>query len=856
MLFRSLSAAALAAATAAAFVSSAASGGPAVPLPIHDFTLPRLEYPSYYNALDRARLEVFTGRYRNALFTLATPDSTPDSTEARLLRAEAFANLGQRDRASLILSADDLLNDTRAALLRAQISADAGRLDQSIIALREFISRTPDSLAGRQQLASVLEQSGDLEAATKELQWFVDAPQDFIKRLDDETDSTLDNATNLTAVARALDRWATITGAYQTDEALHDKLLHAFIRAYDQLDRQFWPARVAAAEFMMARDDNKGALKELTAANAINPNDARVNELFGLLALEQYNLDGADEAVRSLRAVDRHSVRAEVLEARTLLTSRQPLLAEAPLKRVLDAQPKHIEALGLLAAANALRLREAAAGELIAQVEAVDPNNATAYFEVAEQLGAMRQYPRAAQMYKVAIARAPWWIAPRNGLGLLYTQSGDEDDARIALDEAHKLDPFNLRTTNYLRLLDDLAKFARLETPHFVIYFDEKLDPIIAEPMAEYLESIHAQICREYQHEPAVKTFIEVFPTHDAFSVRTTGSPWIGTVGASTGRVIALVSPRRGQNTMGTYNWARVLRHEYTHTVTLGATENRIPHWMTEGLAVLEERKPIPWDWVPLLYHAVKNDELFTLEDLTWGFVRPKKPTDRTLAYAQSHWVCQFIQQTFGHATILKQLAMYREGKLQEEVIPATTGKSVSQFESEFFAWARAQVARWGYDEESQKKYDELRDRGEDLIKSRQYAEAVGVWEQIAALRPVDALPHQRLAGLYVSKEVNQPAKAIDAFIRLNDVELKDNRYAKRLARLYRDTGAMPKAIAVANDATLIDPYDLDAQRLLADLYERAGDVDQLARQRKTVAALETWISENRKRNKLDGATN
>jgi hypothetical protein len=37
-------------------------------------------------------------------------------------------------------------------------------------------------------------------------------------------------------------------------------------------------------------------------------------------------------------------------------------------------------------------------------------------------------------MYKVAIDRAPWWTAPRNGLGLLYTQSGEEDDARGTLE--------------------------------------------------------------------------------------------------------------------------------------------------------------------------------------------------------------------------------------------------------------------------------------------------------------------------------------------------------------------------------------------------------------------------------------
>ncbi|MCS7034022.1 MAG: peptidase MA family metallohydrolase, partial [Phycisphaerae bacterium] len=415
----------------------------------------------------------------------------------------------------------------------------------------------------------------------------------------------------------------------------------------------------------------------------------------------------------------------------------------------------------------------------------------------------------------------------------------------------HALDPFNLRTTNYLRLLDDLARFDRLETQNFIILYDKKNDPIIAEPMAEYLESIHAEICREFQHEPAEKTLIEVFPTHDGFSVRTTGSPWIGTVGASTGRVIALVSPRRGKATMGAYHWGRVLRHEYTHTITLGATENRIPHWMTEGLAVLQERQPIPWDWVPLLYHATRNDELFTLEDLTWGFIRPKRPTDRQLAYAQSFWVCQFLLETFGHDTILQQLRLYREGKPQEEVLPATTGRSITQFEREFFDWARSQIASWGYEPEAQQQYERLRQQGEDLIKSRQYREAVKVWEEIAALRPMDALPHQRLAGLYLSREIDEKPRAIPHLQRLKDVELHDHRYAKRLARLHRDLNQLPQAIEAAREATMVDPYDLDARKLLAELLEMAGD-PAAAKQRELLQSLERWHADNRRENKLE----
>src|SRR6185312_14464391 len=127
-----------------------------------------------------------------------------------------------------------------------------------------------------------------------------------------------------------------------------------------------------------------------------------------------------------------------------------------------------------LAATYALRLEDDKAAAVLKQVDAIDPDNATAYFEMAEQLGAMRQYPRSAAMYKIAIERAPWWTAARNGLGLLYTQSGDEDEARATLDAAHALDPFNLATTNYLRLLDELAGFARKESAHFIVMYDAK----------------------------------------------------------------------------------------------------------------------------------------------------------------------------------------------------------------------------------------------------------------------------------------------------------------------------------------------------------------------------------------------
>ncbi|MGH7179343.1 MAG: tetratricopeptide repeat protein [Tepidisphaeraceae bacterium] len=816
--------------------------------PVLPEELPELEYPAWANALDRARLESLTGRYKKSLLTIIDADGA-DSVELALIKGRSLSALGKRAEALEALSTPPAADDPRVQVMRASVLIELTRADEAIAILKQLLEDHPDSIPARWTLGQACEKVGDVKSAVQAYAWFVQGDDAPFARWQNQRERAYESAEDVTCIGRAVDRWAMLTGAYKDSPKLHDALLNTFVRAYDVIDRGYWQAHVAAAEYFLSHDDSKRATEELNAARTANPNDARALVLSGRIALDQFNFDGCDKVLAVIRGIDRESSEADLLEARSFLAQRRPADAAAPIERVLGKQPSNIEALGLLAAVHALQLHDQQVAEVLKRVDQidVDHDNATSYFEVAEQLGAMRQYPRAADMYKTAIERAPTWTEPRNGLGLLYTQSGDEELAQATLDAAHALDPYNLRATNYLRLLDELHGFARSETGHFIVMYDASVDPVIPEYFGEYLESIHKEVCAAFNHEPSVKTMIEVFPTHDAFSVRTTGTPWIGTVGASTGRVIALVAPRKGEATMGPFNWSQVLRHEYTHTVTLGATDNRIPHWMTEGLAVFQEHAPLRWEWVPMLYAAVKNDELFTLQKLTWAFIRPRRPTDRQLGYAQSFWICSYIEQRYGHEAILKMLDGAKSGLSQDEIFPKVLGRSTSEFESDFFAWAKQQVAGWGYDEETTKKYDELRERGEALVKGKQYAEAVAVWEQIAELRPVDALPHQRLAGLYLTKEINQKDKAIEQLKALQDVELHDNRYAKRIARLYRDSGDLKQARAFAMQAVYTDPYDLDGHELLLQISQASGDATSTNREQRVIPVLTRWIEANRK---------
>jgi len=127
------------------------------------------------------------------------------------------------------------------------------------------------------------------------------------------------------------------------------------------------------------------------------------------------------------------------------------------------------------------------------------------------------------------------------------------------------------------------------------------------------------------------------------------------------------------------------------------------------------------------------------------------------------------------------------------------------------------------------------------LIRSRQYEAALKAWNEIVKLRPMDALPHQRLAGLYLTKEIHQPEKAIEHLERLHKVELHDNRYAKRIARVERDIGQLGKAVAYGIQAVYVDPYDMDAHELLAELYAKTNNAAGEQRERRTIAILEDW---------------
>lgn len=503
------------------------------------------------------------------------------------------------------------------------------------------------------------------------------------------------NAEELTEGVRALLIRARVQGQPSRD---FQTMMQLLARAHQELDRLYWPAKMAEASLLLDKDNTQDAVAALHEALELNPRSSEVWYALGRVALDLFDFPSAQQAAISLRRLNRHHPLADLLEAEASLIQNDPEAAAPPLLRVLNRWPKMRFALALKAAMEAIRYDEASLRAALDAYDALSPGHPQAYFVVGRQLSFNRQYGIAAEMLEEAIRRQPNWPAPQIELGLLELQSGRDDRALAALKRVAELDRYNKRAANSLFLLEELATYETIESEHFIVRYKPGIDRVLAELMPDVLEKIHATVAGRFEHEPDRKTVIEVLPDHQRFAVRITGMPFIHTIAACTGPVIAMEVPREGPPSkhLGLFDWPRVIQHEYTHTITLSQTRNRIPMWVTEAAAVSMEFAPRDYNTVQMLARAQQTGTLFNLDEINWAFVRPKKPNDRAMAYAQGHWMVQYMNERWGQSALVRLLERYHAGVREQQAIPDALGVSREQFFADFLVWAAKQVESWG----------------------------------------------------------------------------------------------------------------------------------------------------------------
>ncbi|HYE02338.1 MAG TPA: hypothetical protein VD963_03780 [Phycisphaerales bacterium] len=827
----------------------------------------------YLTAEEAKDLRIFHGVWRRGDL------DTPARTARAALMCLAL------DDPSLVSPHADVLDRAEAALLRGEAQTALELLAGN---------RTPRARRVAAQALMALGRHAEARAAAHELFTAVRA------------DAGAAPADIVDAVrARALTMRLSAPGEDQA--AIYHQMLALLGEARSRLSRTYWPAYLAEAELLVEKDNPAGAEEALRQALPLNPSSARAAAMLGELAVASFNLGPAAKAAEhldQLATLGAEQVEGEpvplstagaMIRARAALRQGDADQAASLMDAVLAHFPAHREALALRAAAQALRYDNPGTERLLAHYQTVAPGAPDALFEVGRTLAEARQYQPASEHLTRAREALPGWAAPAIELGLLHMQSGEDAQAVAALRDAAALDPFNVRARNSLALAEQLAGYLRLESDHFIVRYAPGRDgapppdAVLAREMLGPLEENHRLVTGTgpggLRYEPDRKTIIDLLPDHRAFGVRIAGLPRIHTIAAATGPVIAMESPRQGPNHLGTYDWVRVLRHEYTHTVTLDRTGNRIPHWFTEAAAVYLEQAPRDWTTCQLLAGALRAGELFDLDEINIAFVRPRRPTDRAQAYAQGHWMYQYLVETWGPEAPLSLMDQYAQGVREEAAFAAVLGISRAQFLERFTEWARAQAVAWGLAQgpgepslpeilasepgrsESVEKLSlaqatallERHPAHPDLLEV-----AIGAWlrehagspgpglvpllERYAQARPVDPMPHRTLATLHLAGEVGTPADAIPHLRWLDERETKSPTYAAELARQHAALAAgdpadaaaqWASAAAAAERATQIAPFDADHRELAARIAIARSDHQTARRHLRALVEIE-----------------
>lgn len=530
---------------------------------------------------------------------------------------------------------------------------------------------------------------------------------DAVRALDPLVDrlarERIGSARDLVEGVRGMMLRAAIAGQEREGGQDYRAMMAALARARTDLDRLCWPAPLAEAELLYAKDNRREAADAAMEVLRLNPSCADAWALLGRAAVDSFNLDAAEKVAArlSLLAAPAPSIHAAAVLARARLRQTDARGALEALAPALRAFPRSRPLLALRAAAVAQQYDYSGAEAELAALDAISPGYYEGHFEVGRTLAEARQYEASERYLREAARRAPLRADPVIELGLMAMQAGRDADARETLTLAARLDPFNTRAGNSLKLVTELLAYPTVESEHFVIRFRPGPDEVLAREMPALLEAMHDRVTGRgpggIDHEPAGRTLIDLSPDHRAFAVRIAGITRIHTMAAATGPLIAMEAPREGGGqSVGEYDWLRVVRHEYTHTVTLSRTNNRIPHWFTEAAAVYLEDAPRDYSTCLLLRDALEHDGLFDLDRINLAFVRPRRPQDRSLAYAQGHWMYEFIVRRWGERAPLDLMDRYARGTREASAFREVLGVGPAEFLEQFRPWARDQLVAWG----------------------------------------------------------------------------------------------------------------------------------------------------------------
>ena len=712
---------------------------------------------------------------------------------------------GAYDEARELANARDAADPSAAALL-ARLDVLGGDYAAAESRLAPIAATNPVSAAGL-ELALLQHYLGRRNEATPRLTLLVDRLQRSREALDQYRGALAARALGQYRLANGLVRNAAV--AAPDDPAIQTLWGELFGEKYNQLE--------ASKSFNEALAlDEQWAPAYLGMARALadtNPPNARA------------------AAERALE-IDSEFLDAHLFLAQRDLDDRNQTEARVSLDRALAINDQSLEARSLVAAVAYVEDRLDDFEAEVAGVLAINPTYGDVYRVAGDLTARNYRFEEA-----VALVRRGLEIDPDNTrsyaeLGLHLLRTGDEPEARQALERSFAEDPFDVVTFNLLDMLDSLDEFETFEEGDLVVRLHRDEAAVLKDYVLPLAQRALDDLSARYEFRPEGPILIEVFPRHDDFAVRTLGLPgMIGALGACFGKVVTLDSPRA--RTPGDFNWQATLWHEMAHVIALQMSNQRVPRWLTEGLSTFEEKRARR-DWArdqDLGFATALNaDNVLSLRDLNGGFSRPETIS---MAYFQASVLVEHIIEEYGESTIHRLLRAYGDG-LDTEAALGRVGLGFDTLQASFDV---AVEARFGGLRQA------MQGPNERVPES-------GPGDRLAALRELveeypGSFPVQMALGhaLRAAGETDDAKLAFEKAVTLAPMATGTRSPHVPLADIAAEQGDRALAMVHLEAHLEHDHRDIDAARRLAALAEEAGDAVRLRRAYELIIELDPFDS-------------
>lgn len=457
-------------------------------------------------------------------------------------------------------------------------------------------------------------------------------------------------------------------------------------------------AHLASARLAMAKEDLKRAAEEYNAALQLAPD--HIEALFGMAqALMPTDREAGMSYLEKTLAQAPNHFGALLLQAESAINFERYETAAELLAQVESINPRHPEAHAYRAILAELEQADAQAFQREREAAlSVWKDNPAIDHLIGRVLSRKYRYAEGAEAQQRALSLDPDYLPAKLQLALDYLRLGEVEKAWPLAREVAAADPYNVLAYNLEVLEKEIASFASITTEDFVIRLPPSEAAIYGDRVVALLSEAKRLLGEKYGLVLPQPTQVEFYPDQQDFAIRSFGSlGGAGLLGVCFGSVVTMNSP--GSVTAAKSNWEATLWHEFCHVVTLTATNNKMPRWLSEGISVYEEKQRQP-NWgqrmTPEYRRMILEDgELTPVRHMSQAFFQAKSPRHVLFAYYQSMLVVEYLVETYGLDALRKILADLAQGVLVNEAIARHT-EEMNQFEDAFQRYARRLAESYG----------------------------------------------------------------------------------------------------------------------------------------------------------------